>query len=448
MKFVDSYLKSPYHRIYLVSALIAFTWWMVFNPGFYSSDSFVILDNIKNGKITSEWTAIWALTLNILTLGGNQPQLATLFFSQLLAASISFFCISFFKVRIAMWSSAILCATPLVGAMGITLWHDIPMTAGFLLVLGSIKKLEQGSKNAYILMLIGGFFASYRFNGLPTLIMYGLILLVFSRNKKPIIFLVLSLTLLAGVSSSLNFSLRSSLNVQTDGFIDWMRYDLSCYASSSDDPVFFKENFSGKLSLDDWSSQSSCIWFNDSKAFGVRTDFVNRAIPSAWLDLAIHEPWFIFKTHLDRHKYLVPIPFSGPPSMPFIHTTIETAGTNIRFLNPEFSEITRSYPRIWNYFNYIFGYAGFWLAVTFVIARWKRDLVLLKFGLLGLILNSGLFVFASISDARFALYVLILGQLIVVVLLTEWAEKQFHTRKISPLHSIRTIQARTRKLKS
>ncbi len=36
---------------------------------------------------------------------------------------------------------------------------------------------------------------------------------------------------------------------------------------------------------------------------------------------------------------------------------------------------------------------------------------------------------------------------IVVALLTEWAEKQFHTRKISPLHSIRTIQARTHKLK-
>ena len=445
MKFRQLNLINPQRRIYLINALIAFTWWMVFNPGFYSSDSFVILEMIKNGDITSEWTAIWAFSLKIITIGGTQPQFATLFFSQLLAVSISFFCINFLKLRTAMWSSAILCATPVVGAMGITLWHDIPMTAGFLIVLGSIKRLERGSKSAYLLMLLGEFFASYRFNGLPTLLVFALALLVLTKNRKPIIFFLVTLLLLAGVSAALNTNLRSSLNVQSDGFIDWMRYDLSCYASSSDNQTFFDENFHGKLSLDDWSSKSSCIWFNDSKAFGVRTNFVNGAIPKAWINLAINEPWFIFKTHLDRHKYLVPIPFSGPPSMPFIHTTIETSGTNIKFLNPEFSETMRSYPRIWNYFNYIFGYAGFWLALVFFIAWWKRDLVLLKFGLLGLILNLGLFVFASISDARFALYVLVLGQLTIIALLIEWVQKKFRTREILPLHSIRTIRSRTRK---
>jgi len=53
--------------VYTLSSLIAFTWWIAFNPGFYSSDSFAVMEMIRSNTITSEWTAIWALSFNAIT---------------------------------------------------------------------------------------------------------------------------------------------------------------------------------------------------------------------------------------------------------------------------------------------------------------------------------------------------------------------------------------------
>ena len=409
--------------VYTLSSLIAFTWWIAFNPGFYSSDSFALMEMIRSNTITSEWTAIWALSFNAITFGGTQPHLATLFFSQLLSASVSYFSLSFFESRKALILSSILCITPMVGAMGITLWHDIPMTAGFLLFLGSLKNLGDGNKSNFLLLVLGGVLASFRFNGLPTLILFVVIIFFFSKNRRYLIGVLLLLLALTGISAVLNTAYKSDLNVQSDGFIDWMRYDLSCYASSSKDETFFESNFEGKLSREGWSSKSACTWFNDSTAFGIRTESVNNSIPKAWLKLAITKPQFVLKTHMDRHKYLVPIPYSGLPNMPFLHTTIQIPNTYVNFTYPKVSEILRGYPRLWNYFNFIFGYAGLWLSFLLIIAWRRKNNDIFKLALLGIILNLGLFVFATISDGRFTLPLLIITNIFVLNEILQWIYK-------------------------
>jgi hypothetical protein len=406
--------------VYTLSSLIALTWWITFNPGFYSSDSFALIEMIRSSTITSEWTAIWALSLNIITFGGTQPHLATLFFSQLLSASVSYFSLSFFESRKALILSLILCSTPMVGAMGITLWHDIPMTAGFLIFLGSLKNLGDGNKSKFVLLVLGGVLASFRFNGLPTLIVFVAIIYILSKNRRYLIAVLLMLIVLTGISAVLNTAYKSDLNVQSDGFIDWMRYDLSCYASSSKDETFFETNFDGRLSRQNWSSKSACTWFNDSNAFGVRTQFVNESIPKAWLNLATTKPLFLLKTHLARHYYLIPLPYSGLPNMPFIHTTIELSDKDISFTYPKVSEVLRNYPRVWNYLNFIFGYAGLWLTILLLISWRRKNFEIFKLALLGLTLNSGLFVFATISDARFTLPLLIIAQLVLLNEFLKW----------------------------
>jgi 4-amino-4-deoxy-L-arabinose transferase-like glycosyltransferase len=115
----------------VINAIIMFFWWITFNPGFFSGDSFGILEIVKSGQLSSELTIFWAVLVKIITINGNHPEFATLVFSQIFGVSISIFSNTLFKGKIALWSSAVLCLTPLVGAMGITLWHDIPMTSGF-----------------------------------------------------------------------------------------------------------------------------------------------------------------------------------------------------------------------------------------------------------------------------------------------------------------------------
>jgi hypothetical protein len=398
----------------LLNSSIMFLWWLAFNPGFYSVDSFGVLDMVKNGQLANPWTAIWAVFVKVLTVNGTHPEIATFFFSQLLGYSVSMFAMAFFKSRTALWSSAILCGTPLIGAMGITLWHDIPMTSGLLLIMVGLKRIDMGEKNAILFFSLGALFSSFRYNGLPTLILAFGFFLFLSKNKSKLVHGLLILLIFASFSSALNYAFKDSRNVQSDGYIDWMRYDLSCYAAISSDKEFFDKYFGDALVAEDWASKSACTWFNQSKAFAIRTEYVTEQIPTAWMGLLRANPEFILKTHLNRHKYLVPIPYSGLASMPFIHTTIEIPNSGVAFLNPTLSESLRSYPRIWNFFNFIFGFAGFWLTLILLFSWWKKDFWLFRVWLVGLILNLGLFVFASISDGRFTLFVLISGQLILV----------------------------------
>ena len=155
----------------VINTLIMFLWWLAFNPGFYSADSFGIIETARSGKISSESTAIWAIVVKFLTINGSHPEIATLFFAQLLAFSVSMFAHSFFDGKTARWSSTGLCMTPLVGAMGITLWHDIPMTSGFLLVVAGILRYVKEEKFSLTLLTLGVVLSSFRYNSIPTLLL-------------------------------------------------------------------------------------------------------------------------------------------------------------------------------------------------------------------------------------------------------------------------------------
>lgn len=405
-----SYMKKSI----LINALIMLIWWLAFNPGFFSADSFGVIEMVRNGNLSSEGTVIWAIFVKYLTINGSHPELATLFFSQVLAFSISIFANTLFTGSSAVRGAAILCGTPLVGAMGITLWHDIPMTSGFLFAVVGFHRLRQKETHSYAFLLLGIFLASFRYNGLPTLLVTCFLLIVIFNQKKLVIITLLLTITIGGMTSALDAGFSPVVSTHSDGLVNWMRYDLSCYAATSNDDKFFQKEFSGKSTRQYWQSSQACVWFNDSEAFFQRPEELTQKIPSAWLALAMKDPLFVLTTHMKRNAYLNPVPLYGLPSMPFIHTTIEYSGQNISFWIPEVSEKLRQYPRIWNYFNFIFGYSGLWLLLILVLALLKRNALYFGIGILGIVLNMGLFVFAIISDARFSLFVLIGSQLVVV----------------------------------
>ena len=416
---------SDYQKSVAINALIMFTWWLAFNPGFYSADSFGVIEMVRKGDISSEGTAIWAIAIKFLTLNGSHPEIATLVFSQILACSVTLIAHSLFKGKLAIWCSALLCVTPIVGAMGITLWHDIPMTSGFLLVTSGVIRYMRKEPNALTLLVLGVTFSSFRYNGIPTLFVSLILLTYFFKSKRLASSILILIFLIGGTTAALDAKFSPPMQTQSDGAINWMRYDLSCYAASFYDDEFFLKEFNGKSDRSFWKSAKACTWFNDSDAFFERPQDVTEKIPSAWVALTKKEPLFVLTTHMKRHEYLNPLPFFGPPRVPFIHTTIEYPGQDIRFWNVELSEKLRLYPRAWNYFSYIFGYSGFWLVVVFFLAWRKRSAIYFGVGVLGLVLNSALFVFAIISDARFSLFVLIAAQLIVMGEFVKYVEKRW-----------------------
>jgi hypothetical protein len=413
MRSINSKL-SALAKLKLLNSLILLIWWLIFNPGFFSGDSIASIQMAREGPLNSGATAIWAIFVKILTINGEHPEIATLFFSQLLAFSIATFTYTFLRSKHMLWSSGLICATPLVGAMGITLWHDIPMASGFLLAAAGFQKLKTNDSHAYKYLAVGILFSSFRYNGLPTLLVTLIILFSFRQNRNVVIATTCILLVIGGVTSVLNSRFNSPIPTQSDGFINWMRYDLSCYAAKSNDKNFFQKEFGSSSSLQDWSSKDACIWFNTSQVFQNRSAVVDAQIPSAWIELLKVQPKFILTTHLHRNAYLNPLPVYGLPSAPFIHTTIEETDVGIKFLNTNLTERLRVYPRVWNYFNFIFGYSGLWLLFIFLMAFWKKSSSYFGLGLLGLVLSCGLFVFAIISDGRFTLFTLIVGQLLAL----------------------------------
>jgi hypothetical protein len=413
---MNQFLNTSLRASLIRNSLIQFIWWVIFYPGFYSADSFAVLQMAKTGELNGMWSAPWALAVRYLSLGGAYPGVVTLLFSQVFSVSLTIFVYSILKSRESSLVSAILHLTPLVGAAGITLWHDIPMTAGFFLVstfLFRARNLEQINLKEVLCFLIPGMFLStFRGNGLPTLFVLLIFFILIERRvkKKGLIFLgmIFSIVTVTFSSSLMNSEALSDSELATG----WIIYDVSCYASTENGQGFVERNIPGLGNTDSWSSASACNWFSDAKLSSQENSQARGHLPKLILSLAKEDLGFLISTHLKRHQYLVPIPIYGIPRPPFIHSSIEFVNDDINWKFQDAAEKARSYIRVWNYFNFFFAYSGLWLVVIFFASIIKRSRDLLYVGALSLVLSLSLFIFAGISDARYVFYILIAGQIV------------------------------------
>lgn len=413
------------------NSLVQFVWWVIFFPGFYSTDSFAVLSMAKTGNLNNLWTSPWAVMVRHLSLNGAHPGLVTLFFSIILSVSMTVFFYALLPPKNGAIVSAILQITPLVGAMGITLWHDIPMTSGLLLITTYVIKSNE--LNAFTLneavkyLFPGMVLVTFRGNGLPTiLILFVLVLLFnFRRHGKKL--------LAAGVLISISVILFSNSFLPDTKSRDyelatgWIILDISCYASTPAGQGFVERELPRISTTAKWSSQSACSWFSDAE---LTSDDMARArghLASALFKLIREDPKFLLLTHLKRHEYLVPLPIFGFAKPPFIHSTIEFPDVGVSWAFPALAEKVRVFVRIWNFGSFIFAYAGFWLifiACTWFFSR-RNDIMYVLF--VSLTLSMSLFVFAGISDARYALFILISGQGLALGYFLPWLH--VHTRK-------------------
>ena len=397
----------------LINCSIMTLWWLAFNPGFFSGDSFAVINMARNRQLNSLWTAPWAIFIDKITIGGRHPEFGTLIIALLLGASVAIFANSVINGKLAIWIGAILTSTPTVGAMGITLWHDIPMTAGFLLVVSAITHVNKSRKYAYLLVSVGLILGSFRHNGLPAILIFLLILLAITNYRKFLLNSILMSLLLIFCTVGLNQNLASSKSSGNSAYLGWMRNDISCYLSQNSDPDFLIKTYGTAVNIESWKSASACKWFSDATNSSDYSPQLESKVPRAWFLLFKDDPYFIISTHLKRHAYLIPIPIYGIPNIPFIHTTIELKNQDIQFTYPAVTENLRYYPRLWNFFKFFFGYAGFWLSLTFLIAWKRKSGYYFQIGILGLIESLGFFIFADIPDGRYMLFSLIAGQFIL-----------------------------------
>jgi hypothetical protein len=417
------------------NSVVAVIWWIIFFPGFYSADSFAAVNMAKSGDLVNSYTASWAIYVRAFSLFGNFIGLLTLINTLILVYSVTRFSYALLSKKTAAISSFVLTMTPLVAGMGITLWHDILMTAGLLLLAAFFTVYRQGdnySKNDFFsLLLPSAVLLSFRPNGLPTFLVFAVLLLIFSYRKSLIRPLALVLAITAGTTIFNSLVVVGADPINTHYAQEWMRNDISCYAASPAGAGWVEKNMPGVGNTQSWASPDACTFLNLYALAPADREKSYEVVPTAWRKLALSDPAFVLKTHFDRNYYVVPIPINGLPSIPFLHSTIETADAGIAWAMPSVAEKARVVMRVGNALRPILAYAGMWLLLVLgalVVLKRKEWLptFLLGFSLLGI-----LFVFAPIPDGRYALFVMLAGQLLVVGALVDGFDRLRNRNKIA-----------------
>ena len=405
---------------------ILFICWLVFFPGFYSGDSFGAVAMAKTGEFTNSGTASWALYVRIFSLFGNAIGLLTLIGGLLLVFSTTQFTYSMFSKKTASLTSFLMTLTPMIWGMGITLWHDILMTSGLLLVTSFMVKVFQNQKPTALdvtsKLILGSVLVSFRPNGLPVLLVFSILLIFTIRKRKVLksLLVAISVTIL---TTFLGSNLILGMSPINEYFAqEWMRNDISCFANSPKGTGFVERNIPGIGKTETWKSQAACTSLNQALLGSTEIVEAQDYVPSAWIALLKQEPLFVLDTHIKRNAYLVPLPLNGFPNPPFLHSTIEFKDQGIEWAFPGIAEKARAPIRLWNLLHSFTAWAGLWCAITLILlVGFKRRELFVPF-LMSLSLIGVLFIFAPIPDGRYALFALTVGQVALLGKLIEWAQ--------------------------
>lgn len=413
-------LKSNYSWAFCFGII----WWVLLNPGFYSVDSLDLLRRIESRQLTSEWTLIWELCVFLISIGGSYPSLVTLFFALTLNLSIAYLVRSIVSKEKSLVISLLMFNCPAISFFGITLWHDVPMTAGLVFLSGSWIRFSKSTSLNSTLQWFASLLVMFRHNGVWTAISLCLLGLVTFRKqiRKFAKYFVIPIISLGLSTMFINANTFQSENVQVTGLTSWMKYDIACWLSNEQNQV---ERLRAAerlevIDLESLKSKDSCYWFLLPDQVQHWSTMDQSKILNTWLFILKHEPMKIIEIHSQRNAYLLPNPINLPVRPPFLHTNIEFANPYVAPTFPGIYENVRSLGRVWNYLGPLTGYAGIWLLILFMVQWHIREFRVIFF--IALILNSTIFISAIIPDVRFVMYTIISGYIGLILTIGKMRE--------------------------
>lgn len=416
--------------IYWLNAFVSFVYWLVFHPGLFSTDSFAAYEMAKSGNLNNAFTASWALYVRFFSLFGHAISMLTLINVLILSYAVTRLCISLFESRSAKSVSFLMCLSPGVSGIGITLWHDIPMTSGFLLLLSSLIRLQKTNlvlSAVWKDLALGAILITFRPNGIPTLALVFLSAIALRKLRNFVRPIAASLMIAGATTLITSYIGIGQAPINKYFSQEWMRNDISCFAAKSDVNDFYSNTKIPITLFQKWRSEEACTFLNGFSLNEVERQNSLSYVPVSWLRLIGSEPGFIFETHLKRNAYLNPIPLFGIPITPFLHTNIEFEDKGVEWTFKAVAQVSRTILRAWNYLRPVTGWVGLWLAIIaglFFITR-NHDYQLMLCFAASLVLI--LFVFAPIPDGRYGLFVLITGQ---AILLNQILSKHLEARSV------------------
>lgn len=422
-----------------LAIVVGVVWWAAMYPGLFGEDSLITLTEARDGPVTAWFTAWWVTVIDLITLSTRAIPLLTLAGVVVLAWSTEQWAAATFPAGPARaWAVVLICATPLVGALGIQVRHDAWMTAGLLLCVAVLVRtggrIDRFRAADYGQLALAVLLIPTRHNGLVTLILAAVGGLWFFGQSRMRHLAVLATVALGvfGVTQAATRSAGLPHSVDPAQAVEWLMADVSCLLTQDGvvptaDEWATLETIASRA---DWPQARACNFVNP--LFIAPTFRIAQVEPNigrlirAWLTLGLRYPVRMPLVHLRRVSLFLPpfiVGLQDQAYTPFIHSTILPNDFGLTWAFPSVAHLARQPARAWNALRLVLANSAVWLGLV-ALAAWKlRGLrhQLLPTVVMGAALNAGLLATAPISEGRYGLFILICGQ---VTLVYWWLESR------------------------
>jgi hypothetical protein len=405
-------------------------WWLAMYPGLYGEDSLLNLGEALHGPVYVWFTAWWIYLVRVVTLGMRAIPLLTLGSVLLLAYATREWARAALPASPARAAAVVLiCASPLVGAFGIQVRHDVAMTSGLLLcaavLTGVVTRGGPLVLRDYAQLAAASLLVATRHNGVPTLVAAAAGALLFAPAPERIRWATVCVAVAGGaflVTEAATIASGNARTVDPLQAIEWALGDISCALTRpgvqpTDDQWTV---LSAVADRRDWPNARACEAMNPT----LSAASFHRSAPAehqaalmrVWLSLAWRYPRQMLAAHAERVRMYLPPLVTGRPSddhLTFIHSTILPNEFGLTWAFPRVAGAARVVVRAGNAMRLVVAHVGLWFLMLMLLAwRGRRDHgVHLRAALVvGAALELGLLATAPISEGRYGLFILICGQ--------------------------------------
>lgn len=405
--------------------------WAALYPGIFSDDSLGYWSYASSGQFYSDGPFVWLAWIWVTSVGGHLPGLSTLAGVLLLVGSIDYWTRSFAWGRFRPWLLLLASALPTVWAIGVTLWKDVPMTAGFFLAAGLITRAYRSQWPARwlaaVVITAAGVLVAMRANGPATAVVAALALIAFALRgtRRSVAIAAVSI---AGVSIVSLYVPQVFSNpapgAKTGIEVAGVLADVGCAIqrsgiSLSEVQLSALEDEFG-LSGPWWQAEV-CMW---TDALYRDPNFATRFAETGggqalrmWASVAADYPRELLEARAYRVSNQLPWPTTGAPrSLPFIQSVVTPNDMGIEWASPITAEGLRIPMRLWNALRIVTGSPGLWLLVSLILVAvtWRRPQRLLVPTVAYMtVLQVLVFAFSPFSESRYGLLTLIAGPLLL-----------------------------------
>ena len=417
--------------------LIGVAWWLAMYPGLFGEDSLMNLTEARDGPVSVWFTAWWIYVIRFVTLGTRAIPLLTLFGVLTLTFAVRYWAAACLPQGASRaLAVCLVCVSPLVGALGIQVRHDIEMTAGLLLCAAVVARAGDLAWPRIVDVVVLTFAVALiatRHNGVAVVLgaAIGCVLVpADGAFRQALLLFTVAGAVLAGTLVATRLAGHSDIADRL-GAVEWAVTDISCLLSKDRVRVSADEwsYLTSVASRGDWPQPAACR-FMDKELFAAasfRPDVV-RADPVAlmrvWLGLARANPLRMLGAHAERVRLFLPPFVTGVPradNLPFIHSTILRNDFELEWKFPSLAGAVRLAARAWNAMAMVIANAALWLIALVLSARvlGARGRALRLTIYFAVALEISILVAAPMSEGRYGLFILITGQVAALTVLFE-----------------------------